>query len=814
MRAEDFGRVEALFDAVVHLPPSERSAALAAQGSDAAERAEVEALLEAHDRLAAAAGPIDDGPLPQLGPGAFIGSYRLIDRIGAGGMGEVYRAERADGAFDRHVAIKVTRAALAGPDALDRFRRERQILATLDHPRIVTLLDGGVTPQGLAYFVMEHVEGVPLTDYCEQRNPSLDERLQLIRRVCEAVDHAHQHAVVHRDLKPANVLVTADGFPKVLDFGVAKLVDEQVTADHTAGVLPAPLTPNYASPEQIRGLPVTTASDVYSLGVLLYEAVSGTRPYDTGGRTLDRVLQIVVDTEPDRPSRAMGTRTLGQPAYGSRQLRGDIDAIVMKALRKDPEERYASPRDMAEDLARVSRRRPVTARPPSAGYVARRFVARNRTLVAGAVLAMAGIVVALGIALWQWQVAREEQAGAERRFAEVRQLANKVLFDYQEALRVYRGPSDVRARMAADSLAYLDALSAERSDDELLLEVARGYMAVADVQGNTRAGSIGDVEGAMKSLDHAERALDDLLSRRPGLPRAQELHAELGCVSSRIDVVRAAAHARRCVDALTPLVAGRDAADPLDLRLGEAHLLLLETGDMSQAAAVAKVFEPLVDRPQAGLRRRSRQALALMHRLVGLDALDRGESARALAEGRAALQSVMPLVTTPDVLPMERAFSLQLMGRAALALGDEPGGRASLEEAVRLARVALEQNPGDAFIQDRVVLAYAELVAGLLTLDRAAAMRRASEAVALLPRLTLTLPSPGRDLARGLLLATDARANPALLPCARLAAAQAHLDAAAGRRALAGPYAEASAWVRRRIAACDGDAGAGPQPRD
>jgi hypothetical protein len=801
MTPDDFARVEALFDEVVRLPAADRSAWLASRGVDTAVRVEVEALLDAHARVSSTPAAEPDAPEPPIAVGAIVGAYRLIDKIGEGGMGEVYRAERADGAFDRYVAIKITRAAFGGRDALDRFRRERQILATLDHPRIVTLLDGGVTPQGLAYFVMEHVEGVPLNDYCGQRNPSLDDRLQLIRRVCEAVDHAHQHAVVHRDLKPANVLVTSDGFPKVLDFGVAKLVAEQATPDPTAGVLPAPLTPNYASPEQIRGLPVTTASDVYSLGVLLYEVVSGQRPYDTGGRTLDRVLQIVVDTEPDLPSRALGTRTLGHPAYGSRQLRGDIDAIVMKALRKEPDERYASPRDLAEDLARVSRRQPVTARPPSAGYIARRFVARNRTLVTGAALAVVGIVVALGLALWQWQVAREEQARAERRFAEVRQLANRVLFDYQESLRLLRGASDLRARMATDSLAYLDALSAERSDDELLFEMARGYLAIAEVQGSTRTSSVGDGAGALSSLERADTILRELVGRRPDFTPAGDVLAQLGCVAARIDVRRARQHAQRCLDELTPRVDSQDPPIMLALRLGDAHALLVESGDLSHVAPARAAFEPHVDDPSVG--RRARLTLALVLRLAARAALERGHPTEALVQAQQAEAVMAPVVVTePQATRLEQSFNLQIVGRARMALSQFDDGRTALEASLALVRTAYRDNPNDAFIQDRLVLAWFELAAALDPLDRTAVAGVVREAVGMLPSLTLDIASPGRDRARGLLLAAHARLNQPVSSCELVSSAASHFAAARRTGPLRSPLDEYAAWTERAHARC------------
>ena len=236
--------------------------------------------------------------------GTRLGAYRLLEPIGEGGTGQVFRAERADGVFDQDVAVKVTRASLGGRESL-RFTTERQILAYSAHPNIVRLLDGGAAATGQAFLVMERVDGSPVTAYCNEHALSLERRLRIVVAVCGAVHYAHQHAVVHRDLKPANILVGTGDVPKVVDFGIAKLLEGPAAANATmTGVAGAPLTPNYASPEQIRGLPATTASDVYALGVILYELASGTRPCDTEGQTLDRVLDLVVHTNPPRPSAA------------------------------------------------------------------------------------------------------------------------------------------------------------------------------------------------------------------------------------------------------------------------------------------------------------------------------------------------------------------------------------------------------------------------------------------------------------------------------------------------------------------------------
>jgi serine/threonine protein kinase len=818
-RAEDFARVESIFAQLTELPAGQRAAMLDRLCAEHPEiRTDVETLLAAHDQLtpcaeSAAAAPAD----ARFVPGGALGPYRLIEKVGEGGMGDVYRAARADGAFDRDVAIKVMRAAFAGSDALRRFTRERQILASLDHPNVVRLLDAGITPENAAYFVMEFVDGVPITEYCSSHRLGLAARLGLFRRVCSAVQHAHQHAVVHRDLKPGNVLVTADRVVKVLDFGVARLVAEQVEHGRTVGVLPAPLTPNYASPEQLRGTSITTASDVYALGVLLYEIVVGRRPYETRGAPLDRVLQIVNETDPPWPSVALGDQILGSPPYTGRRLRGDIDAIVMKALRKEPAERYSSPAELGADLDRVASRRPVTARPPSPLYLLRRFAARNRALVSVLLLAGVGILSALGVAVWQWREARSQQIKAEHRFSELRQLANKVLFDYEDTLRRLRGATELRARMAADSLIYLDGLAAERSDDvALLLDVARGYLRIAAVQGNTRSGNIGDSDGAMRSLERAATLLDDLADRQPDLVAVHELRAQVGCVAARIDTARAAEHARRCIDALEQLKPGRAATDPLVLLLGDAYTLLAEAGEVAYAERAVAIFQPVVDDP--GTRRRARLSLALTYRLIGWEKLRAGAAAEALAAGEAGLAAMAPIVAIDaQATRMEYSFTLLLVGRSHLVLKDVDRGRPVLLQAVDQMRQAVEANPGDAFLQDRVSFVYADAARALEPDDRATAARLYREAVALLPSLTRAMASPHRERVRGSLYAGHARLNLNPPPCDLLRRADAQFAAAERSAALEDPPADDVTWVRKALMACASDStgstGAAPAVR-
>jgi non-specific serine/threonine protein kinase/serine/threonine-protein kinase len=417
-------------------------------------------------------------------------------------MGEVFRAERADELFTQVVAVKLTRSTISHSESRRRFHQERQILAALHHEHIVRLLDGGTLATGQAFLIMEHVEGVPLTTYCRDQALSLEARLALFAKVCAAVHYAHQHGVVHRDLKPVNVLVDSDGVPKVVDFGIAKLLERDNTTGFTSTGMPAPLTPNYASPEQIRGLPVTAASDVYSLGVVLYEVVAGVKPYETEGQTLERVLAIVAHEPPLNPS-ARRPIAAALP-YPRARLAGDIDAIVLKALRKEPADRYGSASELASDLVRYLAGDPVQARMPTTGYLLRRLIGRHKRLAAVAASTLLAILAASGIAIWQWQAARRAQARAEQRFNEVRQLANALIFKIHDAVVPLAGSTPVRRTIVEEAIGYLERLEAEVGDDAALrLELAAAYRQIGTILGSTGRANLGDREGAIR---HYERA--------------------------------------------------------------------------------------------------------------------------------------------------------------------------------------------------------------------------------------------------------------------------------------------------------------------
>lgn len=393
-------QIQSLFDAALQQPPEARETFLdTACDGDAALLAEVRSLLaadaDAHpllDSLALEALALPADVLPtgiRPAEGDRVGPYRIAAPLGQGGMGAVFLAERADGQFEQRVALKVIRSGLASERIVRRFQDERQILARLNHPNIARLLDGGVTDDGRPYFALEYVDGVPLDEYCSTNDCTVEERIRLVVTVCDAVQYAHRRLLVHRDLKPSNILVTDEGGVKLLDFGIAKMLSDNGAP--AGGALTqtghAVMTPAYAAPEQLQRVPVTTATDVYALGVVLYELLAGRRPYDLSGCSPAEIEHTVCEQSPDPPSAVA-------PTTRQRALRGDLDVIVMKALRTEPERRYASTDQLANDLGRYLEGRPVAARPDTAGYRATKFVRRHRRGVTAA-LGVVALIAAL-----------------------------------------------------------------------------------------------------------------------------------------------------------------------------------------------------------------------------------------------------------------------------------------------------------------------------------------------------------------------------------------------------------------------------------
>ncbi len=551
----DWIQIEKLFLSAGELPAPDRHAfLLMACAGDRALLEEVESLL-LHDTggtvplAEIVRRGVDSVAESEVFAGRRIGAYKITETLGSGGMGSVHLGVRDDDRFHKKVAIKFIRYGMHSPGTVERFLRERQILANLDHPYIAKLLDGGETEEGTPYFVMEYVAGTPVDEYCKSRQLSTGQRCEMFRRICEAVACAHRNLIVHRDLKPGNILVNAEGMPILLDFGIAKLLDGGTArnANLTAG--PWMLTPDYASPEQVRGLPTTTASDIYSLGIVLYQLLTGRKPYhvDPGGPL--ELERAICQTLPPRPSAVCTDRGLA----------GDLDNIVLMALRKEPERRYSSVEQFSEDVRRYLRGLPVIARDDTFGYRAGKFVRRNRAGVLVGCIAAAGLIGATlitarearraeqarqvaeserAVAVQQTQravkaqmvadrasasaTARAQEAETERQRAQKRlgqlvELAQASLFHVQETLERVPGGLEARRDVIETTVQYLDGLAAESKNDTGLLDLlGSGYTQIGDVLGLPGFPNLGDRDGALKAYAKARGIFTRLEQANPG----------------------------------------------------------------------------------------------------------------------------------------------------------------------------------------------------------------------------------------------------------------------------------------------------------
>jgi serine/threonine protein kinase/tetratricopeptide (TPR) repeat protein len=523
---ENWERVESLFLEALELRPEERSDFLARSCAGHEElRREVESLL-AHDDVA---GQSIEQALKDTAhslleseelAGSRLGAWRVIQEIGHGGMGTVYLASRDDDQFRKRAAIKVVKRGMDTAELLARFSRERQILAHLDHPYIARLIDAGSTPQGRPYLVMEYVEGKPIDVYCREKDLSIDARCRLFLKVCDAVSYAHRNLVVHRDLKPGNILVREDGLPKLLDFGVAKLLDTEPGSGPAitlaAGRL---LTPEYASPEQVRGQFVGTASDIYALGAVLYELLTGYKAQRITSDSPVELEKAICDTDVRPPSTRL------QPT-GSRlrsRLSGDLDNIVLMAMRKEPELRYSSVDLFSHDVWLHLHGRPVTAQPPSLGYRFGKFARRNRLWLAAASLILVSLLGGMWAALSEAHRARTEQQLAEARLSQMVELANRALFDVHGSIERLPGAMEARRQLVKTTVDYLEKLSKDSGNDERLRKaLGAAYFRLGDLQGYPYAPNLGDSAGAIKSYQSSAAFLDPIRRAHPADAGAQQ----------------------------------------------------------------------------------------------------------------------------------------------------------------------------------------------------------------------------------------------------------------------------------------------------
>lgn len=738
-------KLDALLLELLELPEPDRAAAIDRWcAGDAELRREAESFLSVLPQAETFFEQFAPPPAPPPIEGRRIGPYEIIGELGAGGMGRVYRARRVDGQFRSEVAIKIVSPLALGLEAQRRFAREKQLLANLKHENIAAIYDAGATPDGLPYLVMELVEGQPFDVYC--RELGLRQKLEAFIQVCHAVAFAHQRLVVHRDLKPGNVLVTAEGQVKLLDFGIAKVLDDSELIDAT---LPENrvMTIATASPEQLRGEPVTTASDVYSLGVIFYQLLTGDTPYADTKLLTERIRRICEDDVP-LPSR----KTSG--------ISSDLDNICGKALRKDPHERYHSARDFADDIQSYLEGRPVSATPPTFAYRARKFVRRNRAAVAAAgVMAciLAGAVYAVvdsarvaraerDAALRSRRAAEESRRLAEerrlaaeaaqrlsdanrkfaeeqtqravaseqealRRYNDIRNLALKVTFQYQERLAQLGTATDLRRKMIEDSLGYLDKLSTEKAiDPSMRFSMMLSYVELAKAQG-VGQNQMGDREGARASLEKAKAQADALLKIDPRNLGYRRNAAEITCWFMNVNQ----RSPEECLEGWRAVA--RDHPDDRLVQHGVAYALYTAASRMP-AKREPYLLEYLAIKERIAVadnnRADSLRDLALGHKNLASHYGGVRNIEKSSFHARKAVEldeQQLALAPSPKTR-MDLAISYGVLADSLAEQGDRDGSIALMEKSVRERETVYQQDSANQFYRERLFIGRVNLAQG------------------------------------------------------------------------------------------------------
>lgn len=781
--------LKALFDEAAPAPPERRGALLAAAGLAADEQAQLNSLLDHHDAAAGEqsflAGPAAaPGPAARLGQ--RLGNWTLVRAVGMGGMGEVFEARRADGQFEGRAAVKLLKRGMDSAAVLQRFALERQALARLNHPGIARLLDAGASAEGLPYFVMEYVDGQPIDQAA--RPLALEQRLALFLQLAEAVAHAHRNLLVHRDLKPGNVLVDDSGHVKLLDFGIAKALDplEGLDGGETTVGGQRPYTPNYASPEQVRGEPVSTATDIYSLGVLLYQMLTGTRPTGRKATTPAEAARSVLEEEPTRPSRLSPTEAVDpQWLRNRRRLEGDLDNILLKALEKQPGRRYASVDALRADVEAFLSGHPVSARAASVGYLFSKWLGRNRVAAGAAVLGLLGLVTGLLSTLLQGhvtlavgvggmaaglvlalvqarraQLARDEAArardAATRNLGELRRLANSMVFEVNDALE--QGLIEGRRQLVRTAEQSLErqAEFGPMGDAE---RIALGWALarLARLEGHENANNVGNPRGA---LMHYDRALEVLAPLAPRQQASADWHAAMAAAlegryalmrqlrqtDAAFDAVeRGAAHAARAAALRPEAVALHRQACSLRVLLAEQTYSIIRTHGLRDLALARQRADEALQAArafaaQAPAEPLAWRSLAFALRLVaGYEAIG-GQLDVALATDAAGLDALEQGMALPGGAAVRTSDFAQARIRSAITLraaGRYDAAREALLPGLAQAESDLRGNPGDDHRQRQFVAVTQTLLDLCLhRSDEAGAAALRDGARRLLPELT------------------------------------------------------------------------------
>ncbi len=692
-------RVQELFHILADRSPQERASYFAEHEVEDEIRKEVEALLVvdsgASEFLLRDIGGVARQALVQLeADGSRCGPYRLVELIGRGGMGTVYLAEREDGEVTQRAAVKLLPPG-AGDLLHDRFLQERQILASLVHPNIAHMLDAGHLENGQPFLAMEYVKGVPIDRFAA--GLSVPQKIMLFLKVCSAVAYLHRNLIVHRDLKPNNILVTADGEPKLLDFGIAKILD--LATDSTVTALRV-LTPDYASPEQVTGRSTSTATDIYLLGAVLYQLLTAKQVHQFEDRSPETVASVILNREVTRPGKWV-------PA-----IKGDLELILLKALRKEPDERYATVEQFAEDLEAYLHSRPVRARAGNTWYRARKFVRRHWVPVVAATFAIASLFAGLF-------EANRQRVVAERRFQQLRQLSTKV-FDLDVAIRNLPGSAGARKELVSAALEYLQGLgSTARGDPDLNQEIAEGFQRVAVVQGVPIELNLGESEKAEESLKQGEGFIEKVLASRPRDARALMTAAALA--QDRMILAQtegrnddALKHAQRSAERLDTLLRLQDVSEERRQNAGVAYEnIALAHMNMHRYQDAVRYSRLGVDlsRGSPSARRGLANGLSLLGNALRYEG-DLEGALQAIREARKVVEEIHFPTATERMLMLYPTYI-----REGLILGEDGGislGRpeeavAALQLAFDMTEEASRKNPADSTSRSRLRTSAREL---------------------------------------------------------------------------------------------------------
>jgi serine/threonine protein kinase len=723
MKTDRWNLIEEIFQNALERPlPERHDFVIRACGDDSELRSEVESLL-ASDRDAAAVlsslvaadlrNMVDEAAMSEVG--LRVGPYRLVRELDTGGMGVVYLGVRSDDQYFQIVAVKLIRRGLETPELVQRFRAERQTLAGLSHPNIGTILDGGETPDGRPFIVMEYVEGQPITLACETRSLSITQRVELFRSVCSAVHYAHQKLVIHRDIKPSNVLVTTEGIVKLIDFGVSKpVLPESMPVDFPKTLDGQRLlTPDYASPEQFLGKELTTATDIYSLGVLLFEVLTGSRPYTLSNVSPATAERIVCQEEVRKSSSVPGL-----PERTRRELRGDLDTIVLTAMEKSPSRRYQSPQHLEEDLSRFLQGKPILARKPTPIYRLGKFIERHRP--AAAITVALIVLSATALVLHQRQHREIDQ-----QVKDVETLADSAISDLTEKLEQSPGSTEQKAALFQSALSYLERLRQRAGNDpRLLLELSRAYARVGNLQGSPFVANLGNPGTAIKSYQESLRAATEARDQLPGdegTIAVIEAYHRLGETQSFLGNVKEAQDSYQKSLSLAREFSAEKPEDPICKRLlamsyagiGDVQLISLQP---DKALANFREAFQTFGAVETGTEDHDRTLIELYLRMArALNEL--GPQQEAVANDRQAIAITEQLTRKyPSSRPLKRLLFtasqnivLPLAGRDLMNLGDSDQAQVYARKALAIADEIAASDDKNVQARYDVSLAYATM---------------------------------------------------------------------------------------------------------